>query len=285
MTYAEGYRDSLDWLVDEYEAWLRSWASDRTTESRVTLARRKLSDWGLEGFTPQNVQAFLAGPRPPKKPWKRWTKATYHAHLTDLCKWLVATEYLEINPMDDVRSVKRPKGRPRPIEEDDMTRVLSVVTGETRDWIALAMYAGLRVSEIARIRGEDVTTSGIRVTGKGDVTETLPLHDDLLEMVQRYPRTGFWFPGSDEGHVPSPHISLTVGRLFHGLGIEGSIHRCRHYFATALLRNGVHIRRVQQLMRHANLETTALYTAVDEDELSTAVNLLPSRLTPSPPQL
>jgi Phage integrase family len=50
------------------------------------------------------------------------------------------------------------------------------------------------------------------------------------------------------------------------------VHRCRHVYATRLLRSGVNIRVVQQLMRHASLQTTAAYTAVDEDELRDAVN-------------
>jgi integrase/recombinase XerD len=93
-------------------------------------------------------------------------------------------------------------------------------------------------------------------------------------MAQRYPRYGYWFPGNQAGHIRPQQVSMTVGRLFHSIGIEGSIHRCRHVFGTRLLRSGVNIRTVQKLMRHANLDTTANYTAVDEDELRAAIDLL-----------
>ncbi len=63
----------------------------------------------------------------------------------------------------------------------------------------------------------------------------------------------------------------SASQVFDALGIEGSIHRCRHVFGTRLLRQGVHIRTVQKLMRHASLSTTANYTAVDEDELRAAI--------------
>lgn len=269
--------DSGAGVIDAYESWMRSWgAAKKTIKARKTLAKRLLRDWGLAGFTSSNVAEFLGGPPPPRKPWSKWTRATYHGHLTDFCAWLTANGHLDENPMDEVRSPKRPRPNPRPLTEAEARRVLGVVEGQTRDWILLAMLAGLRVSEIAKIRGEDVTADGIYVSGKGEVEAMLPCHADLWAMAERYARHGYWFPGNDEGHIPSQQISLVVGKLFTALGIEGSIHRCRHYYATSLLRNGANVRKVQKLMRHANLETTASYAAVDEDELRDAINQLPS---------
>lgn len=271
-------------VIGGYETWLRSWASERTTAARVNLAAGRLREWGLPGFTAENVTEFLARPSElTGKQLSKWSKATYHAHLNDFCGWLVASGYLESNPIADVRSVKRPKNQPRPLSPLEVDKILSVVVGETRDQILLALLAGLRVSEIAKIRGEDVTPDGIYVLGKGDVDATLPCHPDLWAIAQRYPRHGYWFPGSEDGHVNSQRISNTVSRLFRAIGIpSGSIHRARHTYATTLLRNGEHIRKVQKLMRHANLETTAGYTAVDEDELRGAVGRLPSLDLPRP---
>lgn len=247
-------RDTIAAVIDEYTTWMRSWgAAKRTVQARRTLATSRLRAWGLDGFTSDNVAGFLAGPQAPKKPWSKWTRATYHGHLTDFCSWLVAGGYLATNPMDDVRSPKRPKSKPRPLAEPEIEKVLSVVTGRTRDWILLALLAGLRASEIAAVRGEDVDEDGLYVLGKGDTRVTLPCHPELWEVAQKYPRSGYWFPGSDDGHIPGSQVSLTVGKLFDSLGIEGSIHRCRHSFGTRLLRSPTtNIRVVQKLMRHAN---------------------------------
>lgn len=260
-------------LVNDYAEWLASWgAAERTIQARRRLIAGRLDEWGLDGMTAANIQAWLARPELKSK----WSRATYHNHLTSFCQWLVAAGYLEDNPMDAVRKSRPPRGRPRPLSESEVSRVLGTCQGEVRDWILLALLSGLRASEVAKIRGEDVSLDGIWVEGKGDVRELLPIHADLWEMAQRMPRTGYWWPGNDDGHVRSQHISMTVGRLFHSLGISGSIHRCRHTYATRLLRAGVNIRTVQRLMRHASLETTATYTAVDEDELRDAITLLPS---------
>ena len=266
-------------IADEYEAWMRSWgASARTIKARLTMIRGRLRAWGLEGFTAANVQAFLGRDRVladgTTQPMSQWTRTTYHAHLTDICAWLVAAGYLEESPMSDVRKGKRPKGIPRPLSEVEVRRVLDVVTGRTRDWLLLALLAGLRASEIAKVRGEDFTADGIYVLGKGNKPEMIPCHDELWAMAQRYPRRGYWFPGGDNGHMFGQQISQSVGRVFHAMGIEGSIHRARHTYGTRLLRAGNNIRTVQKLMRHANLDTTALYTAVDEDELRAAINKL-----------
>lgn len=256
-------------VVDEYVEWLNSWgASARTVSARRAVATGRLDEWGVEGLTPYNIQGWLARPG-----LSKWTRATYHAHLKSFCDWLTAAGHLEDNPMDQVRKTKPPRGRPRPLSEAEVERVLSVVEGDVREWILLALLAGLRASEVAKIRGEDVSLDGIYVEGKGSVRELLPIHPSLWEIAQTKPRVGYWYPRKD-GSVPSQHVSLTVGRLFHALGIAGSIHRCRHTYATRLLRSGANIRTVQRLMRHANLDTTANYTAVDEDELRDAVRLL-----------
>jgi integrase/recombinase XerD len=276
-------RETIAGVIAEYETWMRSWgAAEKTIEARKTLAKARLSAWGLSGFTPESVERFLAGPEPPRKPWSKWTRATYHGHLRDLCAWLYANDHILEDPMGEVRSPKRPKPAPRPLTEAEARRVLAVVEGQTRDWILLAMQAGLRVSEIAKIRGEDITADGIYVAGKGGSEAMLPCHPDLWEMAERYPRFGYWFPDGRGDHINSQRISAIVGQIFRALGITGSIHRCRHYYATNLLRNGEHVRRVQKLMRHANLETTAAYTAVDEDELRGAIHRLPSLNTRLP---
>lgn len=263
-------------LIGQYVSWLQTWASPRTIGSRRTLITSRLKEWGLDGFTEKNISEFMARPKADGKPRSRWTKATYHNHLTDFCNWLVAAGYLEDSPMDKIRKPKRPPAQPRPLSEAEVEKVLGVVEGQTRDWILLALLAGLRASEIAKIRGDDVNADGIYVEGKGGTIVTLPCHPDLWDMAQRYPHHDYWFPGSEDGHTRSQQVSLVVGKLFHALGIQGSIHRCRHVFGTRLLRKGINIRTVQKLMRHASLDTTANYTAVDEDEMRAAINLLPT---------
>ena len=266
--------DEREATLADYARWLRSWgASPATIGARVWLARSRHRAWGNSpaDLTPERLESWLADLED-----RNWTKPTYHANLSDYCAWLVATGRLESSPMGGVRRAKRPNKRPRPLSEAEVRRVLAVAAGDTRTWIMLALLAGLRAHEIAKLRGEDVSEDGIYVDGKGGVSVTLPCHPDLWEIAEQYPRQGYWFPSPRrDGPILPRTISTVVGRLFRECGIEsGSIHRVRHVYATRLLRAGVNVRSVQQLMRHASLDTTAGYTAVDEDELRAAVNLL-----------
>lgn len=266
--------DEHEHVIAGYETYLRAWnASERTIGARVGLARSRLRAWGgVSGFTTTNVEAFLA--RDAKgQPRSKWTAATYFNHLNDFCRYLVASGELTEHPMEALKRAKPPKRRPRPLTEAEIARVLASAQGEVRDWIVLALLTGLRAFEIAKLRGEHFTDEGLEVIGKGDVEAVLPIHPEVATMAGRYPTSGYWFPSSD-GHVDSAQISLRVGRLFASLGIDGSIHRCRHSYATRLLRAGANIRVVQRLMRHGSLETTAGYLAVMGDEEREAILLL-----------
>ena len=256
-------------IADEYATWLTSWASPKTVKARLTVANCVLNEYGLSGLTAANIQAWVG-----RDGLSRWTRATYHSHMNDFCTWLVTAGYAAENPMPGVHKPARPHSLPRPLSEDEVRRVLTEATGRTRDWILLALLAGLRAHEIAKIRGQDVTSEGIYIEGKGGVRASIPTHSELWAMAQRYPRTGYWFPGRGGGALGAHAVTVGVSTLFTRLGIEGSIHRCRHVYGTRLLRAGVNIRKVQRLMRHASLNTTAVYTAVDEDELRAAIGLL-----------
>jgi integrase/recombinase XerD len=261
-----------------YEKWLQLCdRSPRTIRARASLARGRLAEWGIGGMTADNIFEWLG-----REGLSRWTRATYYANLKDFCEFLMVGGYLDASPMDDdlVRKPKRPKSLPRPLSEEEVDRVLAVAKGRERDWIMLALLAGLRVHEIAKIRGEEISPDGIYVVGKGQVEATLPIHPDLWAMALRYPRHGWWFPSPYGGHIESDTITARVTALFRPLGIEGSVHRLRHVYGTRLLRNGTNVRVVQKLMRHGSLETTALYTAVDEDEQRAAINRLPSSTRP-----
>lgn len=255
-------------IVEQYGAWLASWSpSARTVKSRKTLAANRLRAWGLDGFTADNIQPWLSE-------YRGWSRATYYSHMKDFCAWLVAAGHLAEDPMPEVRAPKRPGSIPRPLAEVEVDRVLNAATGEMRDQILLALLTGLRAHEIAKIRGEDVTEAQLYVEGKGEVRASLPTHPDVWAMAQRYPASGYWFPGRADGHVSANLISQNVGKLFRSLGISGSIHRCRHTYGTRLLRDGANIRVVQRLMRHSSLATTEVYTQVTDGDMRDAIGRL-----------
>lgn len=260
--------------LNSYETYLNSWsASARTVGARLSLIRSLIERWGLDGFTRANVERFLATDDK-GEPRAKWTQATYYNHLSDFCAFLVAAELLDESPMGEVRKAKPSKRRPNPLTADEVARLRDTLDGQVLDWVQIALLSGLRAFEIAKLRGQDFSDEGLTVIGKGDKEAVLPCHPELTEMRDRYPAHGYWFPALDEPHIRGQRISLIVSRAFSKQGIDGSIHRCRHTFATDLLRKGVNIRVVQRLMRHDSLETTAGYLAVLGVEENEAILLL-----------
>lgn len=261
-------------LLGDFETWLRSWgASDNTVRVRLSVLGVGISVWG----DPLMVQApalmaWLASPA-----YSPWTRMTYYHHLKSLFGYLEDSGLINRNPVCDLRVPRTPKDLPRPLTAMEATRALTAASGNLRTWLLLGMLAGLRAHEIAKIQGQDVTEETMFVLGKGQQQAFIPTHPELWSLAQSYPSRGYWFPsrpGCKLPHVTSTSVSTMVTRLFKSLGIDGSSHRCRHTYATNLLRNGANIRVVQTLMRHENLATTARYTAVDDDERMSAIRTL-----------
>lgn len=257
--------------VSGFEDWLRSWsAAQRTVEERVCVIRAGLREWGdPRQTTPEQLTRWLSNPA-----LSPWTRVTYYYHMRSYFGWLFQTLQIIENPAADLRVPKSPKDRPRPLTTQEVSLVLPAAAGNLRSYLLLGLLAGLRVHEIAKMRGEDINADAIFVLGKGRQQAFVPTHPALWELAQSYPRHGWWFPSvrSEGGHVLGTSISTMVTKHFTMLGVEGSIHRCRHSYATNLLRNGANIRVVQTLMRHESLATTAKYTAVDEDERMVAIS-------------
>ena len=140
----------------------------------------------------------------------------------------------------------------------------------------------MRVHEIAKIRGEDISpvAGTITITGKGGRTDTLPAHQLVLQQASYYPRRGLWFPSPGNQTVPvrAKTVSAVISQAFDRADAPATAHQLRHYFATSLLRAGTDSRVVQSLMRHESLATTGRYLAVNTDQQRAAL----SGLHPTP---
>ncbi|MGK9270324.1 tyrosine-type recombinase/integrase [Williamsia muralis] len=157
------------------------------------------------------------------------------------------------------------------------------MTQKTRLKILLAAFAGLRVHEIAKVKGEDVdrVTQTLTVKGKGGHTYTVPLHPVIMEASKHYPDRGYWFPrctrgiGIDKSRpMGGKAVSDVIGRTMRRAGIPGTPHGLRHFFATELVKADVDLRTVQELLRHSSLQTTQIYVAVPDQRRRAAVGRL-----------
>ena len=260
---------STDSRLASWREWQESQAlSDRTITERAVVIRHLLTYTGAGPLTvsPTDIIRYVG-----RLGLSAASRGTYHASIRAYCVWLVRTDQRADDPSLKTPRPKRPKGIPRPVPDSSLAALLGQVNRRrTRMMILLAALAGLRVHEIAKLRGEDVDLINglLTVVGKGNKTAVLPLHDAILEEASTFPRKGFWFPSYEAQHSGIPHIlasavSKAIMDTMQRAGVPGQAHQLRHWYATSLLSSGVDLRIVQELMRHESPATTAIYTRVD----------------------
>ena len=247
--------------------------SARTITERIRVINQVTAATGADpaALTPQAISTWLA-----TLP-SAATKSTYYAVLRAWCKWLVQSDHRADDPTTRVARPKTPAGHPRPVTDAQLDAVLALpLHQDTRTKIILAAYAGMRVHEIAKIKGEDISpvAGTITITGKGGRTDLLPAHQLILQQASNYPRRGLWFPSPKDPAVPvrAKTVSRVISAAFDRADAPATAHQLRHFFATSLLRAGTDSRVVQSLMRHESLATTGRYLAVNVDQQRAALS-------------
>lgn len=189
--------------------------------------------------------------------------------------------------MPRLRGPKVKRGVPRPIAPDEAVALAEEVAEDAREpWIAardlavlLLLYgAGLRIGEAMALTGDALPLGEtLRVTGKRDKTRIVPLLPQVRAAVEDYARRcpygtapgAALFRGARGGPL-SPAIirrAVRVARVRLGLPERTTPHALRHSFATHLLGRGADLRALQELLGHASLSSTQIYTAVDAAHL------------------
>lgn len=266
----------LDQVLATWRAWQETQnLSERSITERANCVRRYARDSGEDPlqFTTGGLMLFIA--RPGLKPRTRWT---YHQHLRSYGQWLIKAKLRSDDPLSNAPTPRKPSGVPRPVQNYQFERILAAaLSPRTRTMILLAAFAGLRVHEIAKVRGEDVDLDAatLRVFGKGGKDATIPLHELLFEEALLYPSKGYWFPSTcADGHMGRIAVSELIGEAMRRAGVQATAHQLRHWYGTSLLEKGVDIRVVQELMRHSSLQSTQIYTQVSGAQRQIAIATL-----------
>ena len=198
----------------------------------------------------------------------------------------------KVGALAAVRAPKVPKTLPKPLAVPSAKRIadIDLRAGEDREpWIfardaavlALLYGSGLRIAEALSLKRDDVPAPGagdvIIVKGKGNKARMVPVLPQVLSLVADYlalcpyhsSPDGPLFLGAKGGPLSPRIIQLTMERLRGALGLADTAtpHALRHSFATHLLARGGDLRAIQELLGHASLSTTQIYTAVDTERL------------------
>ncbi len=216
------------------------------------------------------------------------TVARKLASIRGLYGFLVRTERVGQNPAELVSSPKRDERLPKVLSSEQMRELLEGIPAraplEFRDraMLELAYSCGLRCEEIVNldVSSVDFELQQLRVTGKGSKVRILPFGDPARQALERYlqrgrhalagdPRERALFLSKSGRRLSNSDVTRRLGLWTREAAMAAGVspHALRHSFATHLLEGGADLRTIQELLGHASISTTQVYTRVDAARL------------------
>ena len=210
----------------------------------------------------------------------------YLSAIRSFCNYLLREQVITHNPAQDVRAPKAEQRLPDTLNVDDIDRLLAVDAQDTlavRDLAMLElMYSsGLRLSELVTLDLEDMDLQErmVRVTGKGSKTRVIPIGRKAIIALRAWLQLRPVKLETGETAVCTGHsgrrlshraVQQRVRRWGQHQGIAGNLHphTLRHSFASHLLESSGNLRAVQELLGHADISTTQIYTHLDFQHLA-----------------
>jgi len=206
--------------------------------------------------------------------------------LRTFYNYLLREQQVSLNPGLDIRAPKSEQHLPDTLNVDDIARLLNVVSKDTlvlRDLAMLELLysSGLRLAELVALNEGDVdfTERVVRVTGKGAKTRLLPVGDKAIAALQAWMQVRTRqlqgtetaiFTGRGGKRLSARSVQQRVKDWARRQGIPGDLHphTLRHSFASHLLESSGDLRAVQELLGHADISTTQIYTHLDFQHLA-----------------
>jgi integrase/recombinase XerC len=268
---------------------LRSYASDLRQFHKYLVSSRLASvPVDPASLSSEAVRAYLEWLD--KKNEKQASLARKLAAIRSFYRYLSRRGLTSRNPVEAVRTPKRPRALPRVLTKDDADALMTFPAGHTigslRDRALLeTLYStGARVSELVSLDVGDIRESEglVRLQGKGRKERIVPIGELALEAIKRYQAglastlrpsdaargRGPLFRNRRGGRLTSRSVARIVACYSSRLpGGPVSPHTLRHSFATHLLDEGADLRAIQEMLGHASLSTTQRYTHVAMDQL------------------
>jgi integrase/recombinase XerC len=244
----------------------------------------------LAALEPADIRGFLAARRMPTASGPGLANASAARELSAIrtfAAWLRQRHATLLGGLEGVASPKVRKGLPRPLSPAEAS-ALADTTGEMHDepWVQardtavlLLLYgSGLRIGEALALTGAILPlASSLTITGKGRKQRTIVLLPPVREAIGLYLKLSPWpvsptaplFRGVKGGALDPGVLrhALRKARTALGLPASATPHALRHSFATHLLARGADLRTIQELLGHASLTSTQVYTAVDTARL------------------
>lgn len=295
----------MEELVEDFIQYLRNerGQSENTQKAYFTLLKKFVEWAGKNGIADwrsvqlSHLMEFLQFERgrilahEPQESTRRLSSESVYLEIASLrafYRWVENEKLVPVNVAENLSLPRRWKRLPKALTNDEIDRLLAPVILETPSSLCdqaileLAYASGLRISELGNLRIEQLQLESgfINVIGKGNKERVVPLGRKAIEALQGYLQSGR--PKLVTPKTPAnvfltkrgtPFARVTLWKRIKDrvqlAGISRNItpHMLRHSFATHLLEHGADLRVIQELLGHANISTTEIYTHVAGDRL------------------
>ena len=206
--------------------------------------------------------------------------------LRSFLDWLVGQGKISANPAKGISTPRKGRHLPKNMDVDEVSHLLDIDMNDPlairdRAMLELMYGAGLRLSELVGLdcRQVNLDAGEIRVIGKGSKERKLPIGKMAIEWITHWLSVREFYAPDDDAMFISKHgnriSARNVEKRFAQWGVKQGIsshvhpHKLRHSFATHMLESSGDLRAVQELLGHANLSTTQIYTHLDFQHLTT----------------
>jgi integrase/recombinase XerC len=237
----------------------------------------------LTSITPQDIKRVLA-----KSKLAGLSARSIALRLSSLkafFRFLIDNQWVENDPTDGIQAPKQGKPLPKTASADDLQHLLDVESDDPLVIRDIAMFellygCGLRLAELTSLNVYDLLSNGTaRVTGKGSKQRILPLTKQALKAVKAWlkvrpslarPDEPGLFLSKQKRRITNRQVATRLDKMVEERlsGAKLSPHKLRHSFATHILESSGDLRAVQELLGHANLSTTQVYTHLDFQHLA-----------------
>jgi tyrosine recombinase XerC len=278
----------LDYLKIE-----RNYSPYTLTNYRIDLKgfQEFFKDGDLASVDHLTLRRFLAELK--NKNYNKASVARKLACLRSFFKFLHREGYLKINPLVGISSPKQEKKLPLFLDESEVGKLIESAQGDDfadlrdRAILEILYSSGMRVGELVKLNIPDIDfiSSVVKVLGKGRKERLLPIGDQALAAIKNYLEQAkkekpslentssrqALFLNQRGGRLTDRAVRMILDKYILKIALKQHIspHTLRHCFATHLLNRGADLRSVQELLGHANLSTTQIYTHVTTQRLKT----------------
>jgi len=310
LAYHETIRGHSQKTVDEYFLDLRNFfrflkQTHEPSLQKVPLDEISIMDVDLnfvKNVTLSDVYAYMAflsrdraqhqnssnsgyGLNAASRARKIATIRSFYKYLTN------KMHYIQDNPVKDIDSPKLKKTLPKYLTLNESEQLLNTVDGKNRerDYCILTLFlnCGIRISELVGLNLNDIQDDALRVLGKGNKVRIVYLNDACKASLEDYLKVRRPIVGRDQNalflstqneRISRSGVHAVVKKRIAEAGLDStqySAHKLRHTAATLMLQNGVDVRAVQEVLGHEHLNTTEIYTHIDNDALRVAAKANP----------